>query len=237
MAGVMETISNTLIEGYNLIALILPEWAQRFLNLFLIIVLIFLYALFIWKLYKFISTKNIFGFNLNKYNKSQHPFFTKLLAGSFYFIEYIIILPFMIFFWFSIFSFFLILLTEDLTLGALLLISAAVVGAIRISAYYNEDLSKELAKLIPFTLLAVSLLKPGFFNIERVFAHLSELPEFINTITIYLIFIIGLEIVLRFFDFIFSLLGVNEPESEEADKEANEETDEEESEEETEETN
>lgn len=224
MVGVMQTISSGLIDGYNLISSILPEWAQGFLNLFLIIVLIFLYALFIWKLYKFIATKNIFGFNLNKYNKSQHPFLTKLFAGSFYLIEYIIILPFMIFFWFSIFSFFLILLTEDLTLGSLLIISAAVVGAIRISAYYNEDLSKELAKLIPFTLLAVSLLKPGFFNIERVFAHFAELPGFINNIIIYLIFIIGLEIVLRFFDFIFSLLGVNEQETEESDEEESEET-------------
>lgn len=220
----METISNGLIQGYNIIGSILPEWARGFLNLFLIVVLIFLYALFIWKLYKFIAKKNIFGFNLNKYNKSQHPFFIKLVAGSFYFIEYILISPFMIFFWFSIFAFFLILLTENLTLGTVLITSAAVVAAIRISAYYNEDLSKELAKLIPFTLLAVSLLNPGFFNVERVFTQLAKLPGFINNIIIYLIFIIGLEIILRFFDFIFSLLGVNEEVKEETNEEESEES-------------
>ena len=114
-------------------------------------------------------------------------------------------MPFLIFFWFSIFTLFLIFLTENLEISSLLLISAVIISTIRMTSYYKEDLAKDLAKLIPFTLLAVSILNPKFFSIERIFNQFAELPNFFNEIFIYLIFIIILEMILRFFDFIFSL--------------------------------
>ena len=113
------------------------------------------------------------------------------------------------FFWFIIFAFFLTFLSE-LEIQTLLLISATIVAAIRMTSYYKEDLSRDIAKLLPFTLLATSILNPAFFNIERIFTHFNELPNFLGNIFYYLIFIIILEIVLRFFDFIFSLFGVEE---------------------------
>ena len=59
----------------------LPSWAQTFITLFLLVLLVFIYSWFIWKFYRFISTKNIFGLNLNKYNKSKHPLLEKFMAG------------------------------------------------------------------------------------------------------------------------------------------------------------
>jgi len=188
----------------------LPSFVGNFFNFLILVLLVVVYSVFIWKFYKFISKKNILGLDLNKYNKSKHPFFTKLFAGIFYFIEYIIVLPFLIFFWFAVFTLFLMFLTQELEIHTLLIISATIVAAIRMTSYYKEDLSKDIAKLLPFTLLAISILTPNFFNVERIFTHFNELPNFFGNIAYYLLFIIILEIILRFFDFIFSLFGVEE---------------------------
>lgn len=199
-----------ILEAYNSFLLLLPAWAQNFINLFLLVLLVVIYAVFVWKFYRFVAKKNIIGLNLRKYSRAEHPFFAKLIASGLYLIEYIIILPFLIFFWFAIFTLFLIFLTENLEIGTLLIISATIIAAIRMTSYYNEDLSKEIAKLLPFMLLAISLLSPNFFNFERIFSHFSELPNFFGNIAYYLLFIIILEVILRFFDFIFSLFGVGE---------------------------
>ena len=108
------------------------------------------------------------------------------------------------------FTLFLIFLTDNLELGALLLISAAIIAAIRMASYYHEDLSKDLAKLFPFTLLAISILNPNFFSIERILNQFKEIPAFFNEIVIYLVFIIFLETILRFVDFIFSFYKLDE---------------------------
>jgi len=230
MVEVINLIESGILQGYDSLILSLPLWAQQFLNLFLLVVLILIYSVFIWKFYRFIGTKNILELNLNRYNRSKHPFYVKLIAGVFYFAEYILILPFLIFVWFSIFTFFLILLTESMNVAQILLISVTIIGAIRMLSYipnYGEALAKEVAKLLPFTLLAISILNPDFFDIERIITHINELSGLFNNIIIYLLFIIILEIVLRFFEFIFSLFGLVNPKymektEEEAENEAKE---------------
>lgn len=211
----VENLGIQLFEFYKEFIASLPPLAGNFFNFFILVLVIVIYSMFIWKFYKFIAKKNILGLDLNKYNKSSNPFFAKVFAGTFYFVEYIIILPFLIFFWFAIFTFFFIFLSE-LEIQTILIASATIVAAIRMTSYYKEDLSRDIAKLLPFMLLATSILTPGFFNIERIFTHFDRLPNFFGNIAYYLIFIIFLEIILRFFDFIFSLFGLEE--SEEAEK-------------------
>lgn len=199
-----------LSEAYTAFISTLPNWAQDFISLFLLVLVVVIYAILIWKFYRWVATKNIIELNLNKYNKSEHPFFAKVLAGFFYFLEYIIIIPFLIFIWFGIFTIFLIVLTDNLEVSALLIVSATIIAAIRMTSYYKEDLAKDLAKLLPFTLLAVSIINPNFFNIERIINQLSQIPSFLSQILIYLLFIVILEIILRFFEFIFSLFSLRE---------------------------
>ena len=207
---VIETFTTTIVDAYNAFLTSLPTWAQSFVNLFLLIILVFAYAIFIWKFYRFIATKNIFGLDLNKYNKRNNPFLTKVFAGGFYFLEYLIILPFVVFFGFAIFTIFLMFLTENLEVSALLTISAVIIAVIRMACYYKEDLAKDLAKLLPFTLLAISLVNPNIFNFTRILGNIAQLPSFFDKIIIYLVFIVILEIVLRLFDFIISLFGLEE---------------------------
>ena len=102
-----DLFSSEIVAAYNGFVATLPSWVQNFLTLFILVLIIVIYSIFIWKFYRFISKKNILQLNLNKYNKTEHPFLTKILAATFYFLEYIIILPFLIFFWFAVFTFFL----------------------------------------------------------------------------------------------------------------------------------
>lgn len=222
MAEVVNSISSGLSLAYSQFLSWLPNWAQNFVNLFLLVLVIVIYSIFIWKFYRFIAKKNIFELNLNQYNRSEHPVISKFFAGLLYFLEYIVIMPFLIFFWFGIFTLFLVLMTEDIQISALLIISATIISAIRMTAYYKEDLSKDLAKLLPFTLLGLTVTKPGFFNFDRILIHIQQIPTFLNDIIIYLGFIIVLEIILRTFQIIFSLFGIEDEEEtiEQAEKSA-----------------
>lgn len=218
----VENVSLAITGTYQSFLEILPNWLQIFVNLFLLVLVVVLYAIFVWKFYRFISKKNILELNLNQYNKFERPAVIKMMAGIFYFLEYIIILPFLIFFWFSIFTIFLILLTDGLDIQTILVISAVIIGAVRMTAYYKDDVSKEVAKLLPYTLLAVSMTRADFFNFERILGNITQIPAFYHHIIYYLAFIIILEIVLRAFDMIISLfhleiVQVNEAESDEAE--------------------
>ncbi len=209
MAEVISSISTALTSMYDYLVALLPGRAQNFIGLFLLVLLIFIYAVFIWKFYRFVSKKDILSLDLRQYNRSEHPVLSKIWNSLLYILEYIIILPFLIFFWFGVFTLFLIFLTEDIPTPTILILSATVIGAIRMASYYKEEISKEIAKLLPFTLLAVSMTKAGFFDFQRVISHLTELPAFFSNILTYLIFIILLEILLRAFDLLFTILGIN----------------------------
>ncbi len=210
------------VQEYGNFISALPPLLQNFLSLFLLVLMIVIYSIFIWKFYKFIGTKNIFKFNLNKYNKAANPFWTKVIAAGFYLIEYILLIPFIIFFWYAIFTFFLILFVEEAvatnTVNHILFISAVAIAAIRMCSYipkYGENLAKELAKILPFSFLAVSVLNPTLFTniMGRVSSRFSEISSFFEGIIAYLLFIILLEIILRFFEFIFNIFEIAEIET------------------------
>jgi hypothetical protein len=209
MAG-EGNISSQIIVIYDKLFGDLPLWAHNFINIILLVVLVTLFCIFIWKIYTIISKKNLFDLNLNQYNSATHPVLEKFLGLLFYFIEYIIIFPFFVFFWFLVFTFFLILLTKGLEVETILMISAIIIISIRATAYYKEPLSRELAKLLPFTLLAVAMTEKGFFNFEEIIGRFAQLPAFFENILGYLLIIVILEIVLRTFEFIFDLFDLED---------------------------
>ncbi len=215
-----KQFSQEMVLAYQSIVSLLPVSLQGFVNLFLVVVLMVLYSVFIWKLHKFIGKKNILKLNLNQYNNAEHPFVDKVFASVLYFVEYIVVFPLLIFFWFAVFTVFLVLVME-LDIKVIIFISAATIASIRIASYipeYGGDLAKELAKLIPLNLLAIALLTPGFFDVERVIENLSHLSNFFGIVINYLLLIVVLEILLRFFELVFSLYGI-EDEDEEKEEE------------------
>ncbi len=214
---VMTGFNVTLLGTYNSFMEVLPLWAQDFINFFLLVLLVVIYSIMVWRFYQFVSRKNPLGLNLNeKYKPTEHSFLTRLIVGTLYFVEYVLVLPLLIFVIFGVFTLFLIILSSSQDVSQILIISATVIASIRITAYYKENLSQEIAKILPFMLLAMAVLNPATFTqvwyVEKIINHLKTIPSFIGQIWSYLLFIILIEILLMFFDTIFSLFNLNEPE-------------------------
>jgi hypothetical protein len=196
-----------LAQAYSSILSSIPLWAQKAINLLFLIMLVVIYAVFIWKLHRFVAKKNILELNLNKYNTSEHPILSKFFGFLLYSLEYLIIFPILIFFWFCVFGVFLILMTQNIEVSNIIILTATIVGAIRVISYlpkFGEALAKEIAKLLPLTLLAIAMITPNFFDFSRIIQNLSEIPEFVGEIAAYLVFILALETILRLIDSIAS---------------------------------
>jgi hypothetical protein len=209
---VIGELVSGLIEGYRGLLSVIPPFYQNFINLFFLALLVMLYVVFIWKFHIFISHRNILKLDLNRYNRAEHPINAKITAAGLYLLEYIIIIPLLIFFWFSVFAIFLMIVVE-LDLKTMLFVSAAIVGAIRMTSYIpksGENISKEIAKLLPLNLLAFALITPDFFNTERILNNFNEISGFFPVIMHYLLFIVILETLLRLFEFLFSIFNLQD---------------------------
>jgi hypothetical protein len=106
-----------------------------------------------WKFSRFMSRRDVLKLNLSNYSRSKHPEARKTFAVFLYLIEYIIILPFVIFIWFIGLTAIILLASQDQAVIQVLTLAAAIVACIRIVSYYDEDLSRDIAKLFPLTLL------------------------------------------------------------------------------------
>ncbi len=168
-----------------------------------LIIIIFglaLYTIIVYNLYRFIATRDIFNLNLRQYNRAQHSGAFKFFAVILYIAEYVLFFPLFLMLWFITFSTILNAMTTTPNTEMVLLMSMAIIASIRIASYYKQDLAKDIAKLIPFALLAVvmvddisSVLTWG----DKILDLLYLLPTMFNILIYYFVFVVCLEILLR----------------------------------------
>jgi len=197
--GIGEFLTGGVVEGYSNLVNIIPNNFKIIPPLFIISVVIAVYGMFVWVFYRFLARRDVLKLNLQKYNKYKHSGLMKTVRTILYILEFMIISPIAIFFWFAGLSVMMIVLAKEMAVGTIILICAALISAVRIVSYLNEDASKELAKLIPLTLLGIVLLSPTILNIETSIERISQVPLFLDTSLYYFLFIFCLEIVLRLF--------------------------------------
>ena len=160
-----------------------------------------MYGIFVYHFYKFLSKRDIFSFNIGEkitqakfkssgQRKSVAPRAAAFIATKLF------IFPFVIFLWFIGYSSFMFMLVQNLPSSTIFLVSSGLIIAIRISAYYSEDLSKDIAKLVPFTLLGIFLLNPQFYSFSETLERLLEIPSFIIQIASFMILAMIVEITL-----------------------------------------
>ncbi|MDY6931413.1 MAG: hypothetical protein SVJ22_05815 [Halobacteriota archaeon] len=164
------------------------------------------YSVIIFKSYRFLAKKDIFRLKYDRYVEEELAIKVSFKGALFYIFKYTFLFPLIAFSGFLFLSVLLILLSEDQSVSSILLISMAVVSAIRITAYYNEDLSRDLAKMLPFALLGVFIVDASFLSFSSLSTKITEMQEAWKPITYYLFFIIGLELVLRLGNEIVSTL-------------------------------
>jgi hypothetical protein len=167
-----------------------PEFLTTVEPLIFFVIGMAIYAVFIFKFYRFVAKRDIFELHIERY---QHKGLHKFLHG----IKSFFLFPLVAFFWFIVLSVLLVMISKMGDVTIVLQISIALVSAIRITAYYNEDLSKDLAKMLPFALLAILILDIYDVAFSSSIEMLRMLPTVWETIAYYLIFVVLLESVLR----------------------------------------
>jgi hypothetical protein len=162
-----------------------------------------IYAWFIFKFYRFVAKRELFKVDFEKFEGKEGYGVKKFFHGLFYLVKYVILFPLLTFFWVVVLSMILAFLSKTSNMDSILLVSMALVGIIRIMSYYNEDLSKDLAKMLPFALLGVFLVDISYFSLTDSIAAISQLPLLWKSGVYYLVFIIALEFLLRLVSGIF----------------------------------
>ena len=155
------------------------------------------YAIFIFKFYRFIAGRDIFNFDLSKNDASSVPVLRDFLFLIGYVIKYIAMFPAVAFFWFAVLTVMLAFLSEGRDLSHILIIALATVSAVRVCAYYDEDLSRDLAKILPFAVLSFLLVNASSHDLGASLAVLREVNDQWDTIMYYWLFLIVLEFGLR----------------------------------------
>jgi len=155
------------------------------------------YSIFIFKFYRFVASRDMFELDFSKYEASRFKLVRTVLHFVFYLLKYAILFPVFAFFWFAVLTIILAFLSQDRPFLEVLLVALATVGAIRATSYYSEDLSRDLAKILPFAVLAIFLINAQFFEVSESLDVLKNADDHRETIFYYLVALIALEFALR----------------------------------------
>ena len=155
------------------------------------------YAIFVFKFYRFVAARDMFQFDVSRYEGRTHGLAWSVLHVVLYVFKYLVLFPVFAFFWFAVLTLILAFLSKGQTFPETLLIALATVAAIRASSYYKEELSRDLAKILPFAVLGIFLVDASFFSVSESFDSLRVAGDYSESILYYLLFLIGLEFVLR----------------------------------------
>ena len=159
------------------------------------------YSIFVWHFYRFISRREIIPIDYDKYDDRGKFSPIRILS---YIVAHIFLFPLIIFVWFFVYSMFMFILAKDMPIGVVLLIAISVIGAIRVTSYYKEDLSKDVGKLLPFALLGVFLTSSAFytetsnfFSFDDLEIKFKEFPLFVSRVIEFIIIVVIIEAILR----------------------------------------
>ena len=155
------------------------------------------YAVFVFNFYRFVATRDMFQIDLSKYEESRFRWVRAFLQIVMYVVKYLIVFPVFAFFWFAILTLILTFLSKEQSFTEILLMALATVSAIRVTSYYSEALSTDLAKILPFAVLGIFVVDTSFFTVSGSLDTLLEAESYTKNILYYLAFLIALEFSLR----------------------------------------
>ena len=156
-----------------------------------------IYAIMIFNLYRFMSRRNIFNVDFSKFEESKYPALRKTLHLISYILKYLLIFPLFAFFWFGVLVVMVAFLSKTKEVEDLLLIAMAVLTSVRVTSYYTEDLSRDIAKMLPFALLGIFLIDLRYFDFSMSTDLLNRVGAEWESIFYYWVFVVVLELFLR----------------------------------------
>jgi len=162
------------------------------------IIAIAVYSGFVFMFYRILAKKDLLTLDLSKYADDFGGKVKKYLRSVLFVLQYIVVVPVLIAFWTLVLAVILTLLSDssdDHARNAL--IATSVVGAVRILAYWTEDLSRDVAKMLPFAVLGVYLVSSTSVQWSAFQELLESLPELAKSFFSSLVLLAILETLLR----------------------------------------
>ncbi len=196
----LDNITSTAGEFFNSLSVAEGRLALEPLVLFVLGMVI--YSMLVFKFYRYIANKKIL-----RIFKGDDA-----LSRFLHVLEYIFLFPIVAFIWFLVMSVILSMMSKVIEINNIFMISMAIIATIRVTAYYNELLSQDVAKLLPLTLLAIFLLDITSLSasLERSIQVLSDLPSSTKVLFYYFVFLVLLEFFLKILDYLYSVSFLKE---------------------------
>jgi hypothetical protein len=161
------------------------------------IIAIAVYSGFVFMFYRILAKKDLLTLDLSKYADDFGGKVKKYLRSILFVIQYIVVIPIMIAFWTLVLAVILTLLSDSSDHARNALIATSVVGAVRILAYWTEDLSRDVAKMLPFAVLGVYLVSSTSVQWSEFKELIESLPELAKSFFSSLVLLAILETILR----------------------------------------
>jgi len=194
-------MSISTLSNYSLV-----DYIDIIKPLVIFVIGITIYSLFIFKFYRFLARKEVIKFKFGN-TEGFIGIFKRIAEFFWYIINNIFLIPIFVFLWMMILVILLLLLSKNYHIQNILLTSAALVASVRVCAYYDEALSQDLAKMIPFALLGVFIVDSGFFSLDNSIKIARDIPQLWSLLLFYLIFIIVLELFLSIISGLVKVIG------------------------------
>jgi hypothetical protein len=184
--GVNESLNST-INAH--ISFNISEIFSMLKPLALITAIIFLYGFLIFKFYKYLARRDLVKLKLDSNSHISLRIFL-------YILNQIVVVPALIFFWFLVMACVLLFMSNS-SAAYIMLVSMATIAAIRITSYYRQDLSEELAKLLPLTLFVIFIIEIEFTSLLGKIEVVRDMLGMLDKLVFYLLFAVLIELILR----------------------------------------
>lgn len=184
-------------------AAFVSAFGDEILSLLILMAGILVYTLIVNEFYQRLSKRVMFA------KEDEHG---TMRSGFLGWISYVLLFPLVSFAFFVLLSGALMFLSrEGQSAMEVYTLAMAIVAAVRVAAYFSEEASHDLAKLLPLGLLGVFLVRYEFSGVLAAFEQVVEAVENLDVLLAYFVVVVILEYTLRFLRAIWVSLTRSKP--------------------------
>jgi|GEM_PF-714032 len=189
LIGFEEPLVSFIVGIYSSVVSVM---GQDLTNFFIMALGIAVYGIILGTFYKTFSREKFFVLE----HEPGEDTTSQVLHGIALILKYTLAFPIITFVWFMFLSLFLIFLGSQ-SAADVMYVAIAVVAATRMTAYWDEGISEDLAKMLPLGLLAFFIGNPSVLDAAVFEQKFFQITQVLPTAIDYFIYIIILEWILR----------------------------------------
>jgi len=161
-----------------------------------IIVAIVMYSGLVFRFYRLLARRTMISIDVTTDKEGFIGWLSRQNKRLIFIILYVVLTPTLIGFWALVLSAILVILNGGQQLSSVAELAVAVVGAIRITSYFSENLAQDLSKMLPFAVLGV-FLADGSLDLSGLDLLWEEGNDLVITFLTLVISLSILETILR----------------------------------------